>query len=166
MYSLRLFHDNLPKGADTGQIEVQHAIYYVLKGSAEINGETVAQDTATYAMDAASIKTPEKDAVIWRFELTPTDTPLTYVKSGGAWSVMKIRRRIRMFELTPRTQWLFRLDCIYDNIGSTGLHSHPGSGGTCSLLYQHPASDHFVGHVSSELYGDLSTSPGIPVQKR
>ena len=38
-----------------------------------------------------------------------------------------------MFELTPRTKWLFRLDCIYDNQGSTGLHSHPGSGIRCLL---------------------------------
>ena len=133
MYSLRLFHDYLPAGADSGPIEVQHAIYYILEGAAEINGEAVAADTAAYAMDAAKVRALDQDTVVWRFELTPTDTPLTYVNGGGASSELKIRRRVRMFDLTPRTKWLFRLDCIYDNIGSTGLHSHPGSGIRCLL---------------------------------
>ena len=133
MYSLRLFHDRLPRGADPGQIEVQHAIYYVLEGSAEINGQKIEKDKAVYAMDIASVKTPEQEAVIWRFELTPTDAPLVFMEGNGVRSELKIRRRVRMFELAPRTQWLFRLDCIYDNIGSTGLHSHPGSGIRCLL---------------------------------
>ena len=133
MYSLRLFHDYLPSGAKLRPIEVQHAIYYVLEGAAEINGKTAAQDTAVYAMDIANIRSPDQDTTLWRFELVPTDAPLVYAESGGACSEMKLRRRVRMFELTPRTQWLFRLDCIYDNVGSTGLHSHPGSGIRCLL---------------------------------
>ena len=133
MYSLRLFHDYLPSGADTDPIEVQHAIFYVLEGAVEINGNTVTQDSAAYTMDIAKIKALDQDSVIWRFELVPTDTPLVYATGKGVSSVMKIRRPVKMFELTPRTQWLFRLDCIYDNVGSTGLHSHPGSGIRCLL---------------------------------
>jgi len=38
-----------------------------------------------------------------------------------------------MFALVPTSKWLFRLDCIVDNEGSTGLHSHPGSGIRCML---------------------------------
>jgi hypothetical protein len=38
-----------------------------------------------------------------------------------------------MFELVPTSKWLFRLDSIIDNEGSTGLHSHPGSGIRCLL---------------------------------
>lgn len=34
---------------------------------------------------------------------------------------------------TPTSKWLFRLDCIYNNRGSTELHSHPGSGIGCML---------------------------------
>ena len=41
-----------------------------------------------------------------------------------------------MFELAPTSKWLFRLDCIIDNQGSTGLHSHPGSGIRCMLKGQ------------------------------
>jgi hypothetical protein len=38
-----------------------------------------------------------------------------------------------MFELVPTSKWLFRLDSIVDNEGSTGLHSHPGSGVRCMI---------------------------------
>ena len=133
MYSLRLFHDFAPSGVKLQPIEAQHAIYYVLEGAAEINGKTAAQDTAVYAMDIANIRSLDHDAALWRFGLVPTDAPLVYAKGDGVCSELKIRRSVRMFELAPRTQWLFRLDCIYDNIGSTGLHSHPGSGIRCLL---------------------------------
>ena len=133
MYSLRLFHDYLPPGVRLQPIEAQHAIYYVLDGAAEINGKTAAKDTAVYTMDIADIRSVNQDTILWRFELVPTEAPLVYAQGNGAYSVMKIRRPIRMFELTPRTQWLFRLDCIYNNVGSTGLHSHPGSGIRCLL---------------------------------
>jgi len=42
-------------------------------------------------------------------------------------------RRIKMFELVPTSRWLFRLDCIVNAEGSTGLHAHPGSGIRCML---------------------------------
>jgi hypothetical protein len=38
-----------------------------------------------------------------------------------------------MFELFPKSKWLFKLDCIVNHEGSTGLHSHPGSGIRCML---------------------------------
>jgi len=133
MYSLRAIQDYIPAGVKLEPIEVQHAILYISEGAAEINGEVVAEDTAFYAMDIANIRALDKDAVIWRFELTPSDAPLVYAKGEGTTSVLKMRRDVKMFEMMPRQQWLFRLDCIYDNLGSTGLHSHPGSGIRCLL---------------------------------
>jgi len=133
MYSLRLFHDCLPPGVKLEPIEAQHSIFYILEGAAEINGEPAARDTAVYTADIANIRSLDQDTTIWRFEFTPDDAPLVYAKGGGVVSLLGIRRPVRMFELTPRTQWLFRLDCIYDNLGSTGLHSHPGSGIRCLL---------------------------------
>jgi hypothetical protein len=38
-----------------------------------------------------------------------------------------------MFEMVPTSKWLFRLDCIMEFEGTTGLHSHPGSGIRCML---------------------------------
>jgi len=123
----------VPAGVKLEPIEVQHSILYVLEGAAEINGETIVADTAAYAMDIANIRALDKDTIIWRFELTPDDDPVVYAKGEGVASVLKIRRTVKMFELMPRQQWLFRLDSIYDNLGSTGLHSHPGSGIRCLL---------------------------------
>ena len=133
MYTLRALHDYLPAGVILDPIEVQHAIIYVLEGAAEVNGEKVTADTASYAMDIVHIKALDKDTTIWRFELTPDDAPLVYAKGEGVRSVLKMRRTVKMFELMPRQKWLFRLDSIYDNLGSTGLHSHPGSGIRCLL---------------------------------
>jgi hypothetical protein len=38
-----------------------------------------------------------------------------------------------MFELVSTSKWLFRLDAIFEHEGTTGLHSHPGSGIRCML---------------------------------
>jgi len=106
----------------------------MFKGEAEINGEKVVQDTAVYAMDIANIRTLEQDAIIWRFELVPTCAAPAYAQGDGVCSEMKMSRRVRMFELTPRTKWFYRLDSIYDKgASSTGLHSNPGSGIRCLL---------------------------------
>ena len=133
MYSLRLYHDYVPAGVTCKQLKTQHTIVYVLRGSAVINGVPVKADTAHYAVDTAIISAVDEDAVLWRWELVPTSLPDSYLEGEGVSSKLKVARRVRMFELSPRTKWLFRLDCIYDNLGSTGLHSHPGSGIRCLL---------------------------------
>lgn len=133
MYTLRLFHDFIPANTQAQPVDTQHAIVYVLSGGAVINGKHAAPDTAVYCADQVRVASGGEDAVLWRFELTPTADPIAYLKGPGVTSVLKMLRRVRMFELTPRTKWLFRLDCIYNNLGSTGLHSHPGSGIRCLL---------------------------------
>ncbi len=133
MYTLRLYHDFLPAGVEAEPLDTQHAILYVLKGEATINDEVVKADTAKYCMDNIRVTAGDVDTVIWRFELIPTEAPKAYMQGRGIKSVLKILRRVRMFELAPRQEWLFRLDCIYNNMGSTGLHSHPGSGIRCLI---------------------------------
>lgn len=131
MYSLRLFQDTIPQGVEVKPIICQHQIIYVYKGKIELNGQIVEEDSALYAQDSARI-TAIEDSIIWRFQLLRTSQPLDYAYGDGVvGSVLKMDRRVRMFDLQPRSQWLFRLDCIYDNVGSTGLHSHPGSGIRC-----------------------------------
>lgn len=133
MYSLRLFHDTIPANTKAEPVNGQHMILYVLRGTAIINDETVMADSAKYCEDVAYVSSGNEETVVWRFELLPTASPLFYMTGAGVKSVLKMNRRVRMFDLSPRTQWLFRLDCIYDNLGSTGLHSHPGSGIRCLL---------------------------------
>lgn len=130
MYSLRLFHDTIPKGVEIKPIICQHQIIYVHKGKIDLNGTEVGEDAALYAQDSACVKALE-DSIIWRFQLLRTAADYDYACGDGVRSVMKMDRRVRMFDLQPRSKWLFRLDCIYDNVGSTGLHSHPGSGIRC-----------------------------------
>jgi hypothetical protein len=70
---------------------------------------------------------------VWRWELVRTDAANNLARGDGVSSCLRMSRRVRMFELVPTSKWLFRLDCIYNNRGSTGLHSHPGSGIRCML---------------------------------
>lgn len=134
MYTLRLYHDDYPPNTRAAQdLEAQHGIAYLLKGSVAINGLSLRQDSATYYKDVASVESDAQEAVLWRWELVRTEMPNNLARGDGIVSRLRMSRRIRMFELVPTSKWLFRLDCIYNNRGSTGLHSHPGSGIRCML---------------------------------
>jgi len=137
MYTLRLYHDRFAPGVKTAQdLEAQHSIIFVFEGSARINGKDVSSDNAVYNKDTMTVEAGTDGAWIWRWELVRTDTPNNLSIGKGIDSHLRMSRRIRMFELTPTSKWLFRLDCIVDNEGSTGLHSHPGSGIRCMLQGQ------------------------------
>jgi len=129
MYTLSLYHD-FYRGNVTCDLQVQHAILYVLKGAAEINGISVAANEAVYGTDLITIKTTA-DTTIWRYEIAPTSCGSNIITALGVVSHLKMALRPRMFELAPRTRWLFRLDTIIKFKGSTGLHSHPALGIRC-----------------------------------
>jgi hypothetical protein len=134
MYTLRLYHDMYaPNGATVEDLEAQHSIAYVLKGSATINGEALGHDKAVYSKDVTAVEAGPNGAVVWRWELVRTEEPNNIAWGDGVVSRLRMSRHIRMFELVPTSKWLFRLDSIYNNRGSTGLHSHPGSGIRCML---------------------------------
>lgn len=134
MYTLRLYHDTYTADARTAEdLEAQHSIAYLLKGSATVNGRVLQADQAVYTKDVAAVEAGPEGAVIWRWELVRTDDLNNLPRGEGISSRLRMSRRIRMFELVPTSKWLFRLDSIYNNQGSTGLHSHPGSGIRCML---------------------------------
>lgn len=71
-------------------------------------------------------------ASVWRSVLEPTDFEGKNLAAGDdITSFVKISRAPQMFKLEAGQQWLFQLDGLFDNIGSTGLHSHHGSGIRC-----------------------------------
>ena len=101
MYSLRLFHDTMPANTKAEPVYGQHMILYGLRGTAYINDEAVAADTAKYCEDVAYISSGDEETVVWRFELLPTAAPFCYMSGDGIKSVLKIARRVRMFDLSP-----------------------------------------------------------------
>jgi hypothetical protein len=134
MYTLRLYHDRFASNTKTiPDLEAQHSIVYVYEGSATVNGQLLKKDTAVYNRDTAIIEAGPKGAWVWRWELVRTNEPNNLTRGEGITSHLRMSRRIRMFELVPTSKWLFRLDSIVDNEGSTGLHSHPGSGIRCMI---------------------------------
>jgi len=133
-YLLNLFHDKFSQNVEViPGVESQHSIIYVWKGSATINGKEFNADSTIYAEDFASIKAGLEGAILWRWELVPENDPIHLLKGTGIDSVLRMSRKVKMFELVPSSKWLFRLDTIIDFEGSTGLHSHPGSGIRCLL---------------------------------
>ena len=133
-YLLKLFHDGMtPESEATPGLEAQHTIIYVYSGSATINGQTVKADAAAYAEDFAAIKAGPEGAVLWRWELVPEGVLLHLLAGKAVTSVLRLSPKVKMFELVPTTKWIFRLDCIINSEGSTGLHSHPGSGIRCMI---------------------------------
>ena len=134
MYTLRLYHDRFNSNTRTfADLEAQHSIAYLHQGSATVNGQLLMVDTALYSRDVTTIEAGSNGASIWRWELVRTAEPNNLAQGEGIISHLRMSRRIRMFELVPTSKWLFRLDCIINNEGSTGLHSHPGSGIRCML---------------------------------
>ena len=129
MYTLRLYHDRYAPGAKpTADLQAQHSNVYVFDGSATINGSLLKKDEATYAKDVLQIEAGSQGATIWRWDLVRKSEPDNIAQGEGIASRLRMSRRIKMFELVPTSKWLFRLDGITDIMGTTGLHSHPGSG--------------------------------------
>lgn len=133
MYTLRFYQDEFLPLASARPMEAQHSIVYIYSGSAIINDTELWKDNALYSADVMNAQAGEDGAVIWRWELVRTEEPNNYAVGAGVKSRLRMSRKIRMFELSPRTKWLFKLDGIYGNTGCTGLHSHPGSGIRCLL---------------------------------
>ena len=106
---------------------------YIYQGTADVNGQLLEKDTAVYSPDVTTIEAGPNGARVWRWELVRTSEPNNLGHGEGIKSHLHMSRRIRMFELVPTSKWLFRLDAILNNEGSTGLHSHPGSGIRCLL---------------------------------
>jgi hypothetical protein len=132
MYTLRLYHDRFAPGT-AADIYAQHSIIYVCEGNAELNGEAFASDTASYKSDAVGVVAGAEGALIWRWELVPEHDGPNIAGGDGVTSKLRMVRKIKMFEMFPTTRWLFKLDCIIESEGSTGLHTHPGSGIRCLL---------------------------------
>jgi len=134
MYTLRLYQDRFTPHANCiPDLEAQHSIVYACDGSITVNGQLLERDTAVYRQDVSSMEAESDGAWVWRWELARTSEPNNLAQGQGISSHIAMSRRIKMFELVPTSKWLFRLDAILGSDGSTGLHSHPGSGIRCLL---------------------------------
>jgi hypothetical protein len=131
---LQLTHDELAPGAAPEPLLTQHGIFYAHAGSATVNGQELSADNAFYLEDQATIVAGKEGAKIWWWEIVPEASMAKPLQGNGVLrSTLKMARRVKMFELVPTSDWLFRLDCIIGFEGTTGLHSHPGSGIRCML---------------------------------
>ncbi len=134
MYSLRLYHDHFEGNAETERdLYEQHSIFFVREGSAFLNGQRVESYEAIYTREPMTVSADADGATIWRWEMVRTESPFNLAKGREVISRLKMTREIKMFELYPKSKWLFKLDSIINHKGTTGLHSHPGSGIRCML---------------------------------
>lgn len=134
MYSLMKWSDEFAAHARcVPSSAAQHFVTYVTRGSAVINGHEAGEGEACYCEDPLSVEAGDQGATLWRWGLAPAGAASGVLAGDGIVSALRMARRIKMFELVPTSKWLFRLDRILNFEGTTGLHSHPGSGIRCML---------------------------------
>ncbi|KIM94188.1 hypothetical protein OIDMADRAFT_61019 [Oidiodendron maius Zn] len=157
MYLTQQYADSFaPNAQNTQDLMAQHNMIYVVSGDLSVNGTKVAPDSAVYVEDYADICAGEQGAKIWRWTITrEAERPLTLLRGNGVTSCLRLSRQVKMFELVPTSKWLFRLDRIVEFEGSTGLHSHPGSGIRC-LLSGHLRTESDKGeNTNNAAHGDV-----------
>ena len=130
----KLYHDELKANSSVNPpLEAQHSIIYVWKGSRHNEGQPQEGHRQLTPRTLPQSRPVPNGAVLWRWELVPQTDPIHLLQGKGVSSALRMSRKVKMFELVPTSKWLFRLDCIVENEGSTGLHCHPGSGIRCML---------------------------------
>jgi hypothetical protein len=134
MYKLAKWTDRLGAGAQVAAgVPAQHSMIYVAAGRVSVNGTLLAAGQAFYTEDFLKIDTGSEAAELWRFGVVRDDSGLGLLAGSGVDSTLRMTRQVKMFEMVPTSRWLFRLDCIVGFEGTTGLHSHPGSGIRCLI---------------------------------
>lgn len=156
MYALNKWADKLePHASNVPAILAQHSCIYVAQGSATINGESVGAESGIYVEDALEVRAGSDGAVLWRWGIMPDGCGIGLLHGEGVASVLRMSRRVKMFEMVPTSKWLFRVDCILGFEGSTGLHSHPGSG-IRSMLSGHLRTESEKGEdTDNTKFGDV-----------
>lgn len=132
MYLLQMYEDRFAPGAGNRAVYLdQHSLVYMVRGSAVIDGTALPPEGALYAEETAAIQAGAEGATLWRWGIGRSGQPVAALQGDGIESRLRMSRQAKMFELVPTSKWLFRLDCIIGFQGTTGLHSHPGSGIRC-----------------------------------
>jgi hypothetical protein len=134
MYTLTKWADDLaPRAISDVNTEVQHSMVYLASGAATVNGRALREGESAYAEDALVLAASDQGATVWRWGLRSAEAGLGLMTGSGVSSIARIIRQVKMFEMVPTSKWLFRLDRIVKFEGTTGMHSHPGSGIRCLL---------------------------------
>ncbi len=106
---------------------------HLASGSADVSGNRLVEGDAYYIDGFLDGKAGAQSAELWRSGIVRDGEGLGLIRGAGVSSTRRMLRAIKMFELTPTSKWLCRLDTIIDFEGTTGLHFHPGSGIRCLL---------------------------------
>jgi hypothetical protein len=133
-FQLRLFHDHYEPGAVSKAVRpAPHSMFYLFKGNASVGDSALGEAEAGYFRDHTPVEAGAVGATVWRWELVDRNEPLGVIDAAGVRSALRMARDVKMFELEPASRWLFRLDSIIGFEGTTGMHSHPGSGIRCLI---------------------------------
>ena len=135
MYVLSKWSDQLSPGARVEQpAPAQHSIIYIDRGSATLNDQALSAGDSFYVENSLHLLAGPEGVTLWRWAIQSVGGGESgHLRAPGVVSVHRMSRAIKMFEMYPTTRWLFRLDEILNFEGTTGLHSHPGSGIRCLL---------------------------------
>jgi hypothetical protein len=109
------------------QHEACNRIIYVIDGALQIDGDTLAEDHATFSAATMSLSVGDRGARWLRWELLTHDEPEMPADDGGVASRLKTLDAITTTEV--QADWFMRCDSVSFPPGGCALtHTHKGPG--------------------------------------
>lgn len=159
--TLRLYEDLLPAGCPPIYLPATPRALYVASGGLTAEGpadcQWLPEGTARVCQDSTTLIGDQDAALIWRWELTSTSTPVDSIlpSAPSTSTTLKLEADI---ELDPRFDWLMRCDEVGFPPGGVALtHVHQGPGiricasGEISIETQGKRDTHAPGEAWFEL---------------
>jgi len=125
-YHLSYYNDTLGAGASLtfpqGNI---HRVLYLHQGTAEIDGQRVAEDEAVYRSAECTVTAGAGGVRLFRWELSAHEGKVP----ANIESMLRMTRECWMIDFRDGGDWLFRLDSIIQPASDfADCHTHPGPG--------------------------------------
>ena len=133
-WELRLYEDRFPSGASAaGALPAANRVIYVAAGVANIDGQEVPVDEASFGAGAVeTIAAGQFGATLWRWELATADAPETRIAAPVVSSRLTLAAPIDTLDPGDGKQWLMRGDSVaFPPGGCAYTHVHQGPGIRC-----------------------------------
>lgn len=133
-YTLNFYQDQILGGARAKPLPSAHRMVLVRRGQASGNGTVLSEMHAGYFGQATIFAGESEWTSLWRWEVVAKGAEPTLLQGSETFSILRLSRDITSLDLTPGSEWLFRLDRIKMAAGRvTDPHVHPGPGIRCLL---------------------------------
>jgi len=133
-YKLRHIVDRMAPGARYFEpLPALNRVLYCHEGSFVVEGgeaEPVGEDRAWFGAGTVSVRAGDEGAVIWRYELAPSDSRAKLAAGTGVVSELTLESALDGPD--PAGDWILRCDAVKFPLGGQAFtHTHQGPGIRC-----------------------------------